>query len=127
MKSILIAEGDRAVAGLFTDVFKRNLWSVDSSTDANAAVNALRGCRHYDVVLVSYQVGDTNGVELTRLVRSLEHRKTTPVVMITGGSGMELEAFRAGATDVLHKPIDVNRLLALVGKYARADHQDVIP
>jgi len=127
MKSILIAEGDRAVASLFTDVFKENMWAVDSSTDANAVIDALRGCRHYDVVLVSYQVGSTNGVELTKLARSLEHRRTTPVVMITGGSGMELEALRAGATDVLHKPIDVNRLVALVGKYARAGQQEVIP
>ena len=126
MKSILIAEGDRAVAGLFTDVFKRNMWTVDSSTDANAAIDALRGCRHYDVVLVSYQVGETNGVELTKLARSLEHRRTTPVVMITGGSGMELEALRAGVTDVLHKPIDVNRLLALVAKYAQAGDQEAI-
>lgn len=127
MKSILIAEGDRAVAGLFTDIFKSNMWTVDSSTDANAAVDALCGGRHYDVVLVSYQVGETNGVELTKLVRSLEHRRTTPVVMITGGSGMELEALRAGATDVLHKPIDLDRLLALVGKYAQAGHQEVNP
>jgi len=117
MKSILIAEGDRHVASLFAMVFSRSDWKVASSGDAHRAIEAIRGTEHFDVVLVSYNVPGTNGVELTRLVRSLEHRKDTPVVMVTGRTGIEVEALRAGASEVLSKPVDISKLVAAVSKY----------
>lgn len=88
-----------------------------SSSDGKGADEALRGSEHYDVVLVSYEVPGMNGVELTKLVRTLEHRKHTPVVMVTGTTGIEVEALRAGASEVLHKPIDIHTLVAVVSKY----------
>jgi CheY-like chemotaxis protein len=106
MKSIFIAEGTRSVARLFAAVFTHHNWKVTSSNDGKSAEEALRGSEHYDVVLVSYEVPGTNGVKLTKLVRALEHRKHTPVVMVTGTTGIEAEAFRAGASAVLHKPVD---------------------
>ena len=126
MKSILIAEGDKSVASLFAAVFSNHNWKVALSSDATRAVEALRGSEHYDVVLVSYDLRGSNGVELTRLVRSLEHRKNTPVVMVTGSIGIELEAYDAGASEVLHKPVDIHTLVATVGKYVRGTkHQEM--
>ena len=117
MKSIFIAEGARSVARLFATVFAHHNWKVTSFSDGKRADEALRGSEHYDVVLVSYEVPGINGVELTKLVRALEHRKHTPVVMVTGTTGIEAEAFRAGASEVLHKPIDIHSLVAAVSKY----------
>jgi DNA-binding response OmpR family regulator len=117
MKSIFIAEGTRSVARLFAAVFTHHNWKVTSSNDGKSAEEALRASEHYDVVLVSYEVPGTNGVKLTKLVRALEHRKHTPVVMVTGTTGMEAEAFRAGASAVLHKPVDIYSLVAAVSKY----------
>ena len=117
MKSILIAEGNPRVASLFTIVFADHDWKVTSFCDGKRAVEALRGSEHYDVVLVSYEVDGTNGVELTKLVRELDHRKHTPVVMVTGTSGVDVEALGAGANEVLRKPIDIYALVAAVSKY----------
>jgi DNA-binding response OmpR family regulator len=125
MNSIFIAEGTRSVARLFATVFARHNWKVTSSSDGKGADEALRGSEHYDVVLVSYEVPGMNGVELTKLVRALEHRKHTPVVMVTGTTGIEAEAFRAGASEVLHKPIDIYSLVAAVSKYiSETRHQE---
>jgi DNA-binding response OmpR family regulator len=120
MKSIFIAEGTRSVGRLFAAVFAHHNWKVTSSSDGKGADEALRESEHYDVVLVSYEVPGMNGVELTKLVRALEHRKHTPVVMVTGTTGIEAEAFRAGATEVMHKPIDIYSLVAAVSKYISA-------
>lgn len=117
MKSILIAEGNPSVASLFTIVFGDHRWKVTSFCDDNRAANALRGGKHYDVVLVSCELHGTNGVELINLVRALDHRKHTPVVMVTGTLGVDAEALGAGANEVLHKPIDIHTLVATVSKY----------
>ena len=125
MTSILIAEGDQDVAKLFAAVFARQNWKVALTAHAKHAIEALRGSECYDVVLVSYDVNGSSGVELTKLVRSLEHRKNTPVVMVTGSGEIDSEALRAGASEVLHKPIDIYRLIAAVGKYVSGvGHQE---
>ncbi|HXI93433.1 MAG TPA: response regulator [Blastocatellia bacterium] len=128
MKSIFIAEGTRSVARLFAAVFAHHNWKVTSVSDGIGADEALRGSEHYDVVLVSYEVPGMNGVELIKLVRALEHRKHTPVVMVTGTTGIEVEAFRAGASAVLYKPIDIYSLVAAVSKYiSETGHQERPP
>jgi len=128
MKSIFIAEGNQSVARLFATVFARHNWKVTLSGYGKRADEALRGSEHYDVVLVSYEGHGMNGVELTRLVRALEHRKHTPVVMVTGSAGIEVEALSAGANEVLHKPIDIYSLIAAVSKYiSEVTHQEMPP
>lgn len=128
MKSILIAECNDSVARLFATVFAHHNWKVTLSGYGRPADEALRGSEHYDVVLVSYEGHGMSGVELTRLVRALEHRKHTPVVMVTGSTAIEVEAFSAGANEVLHKPIDIYDLIAAVSKYiSEARHQEMAP
>jgi DNA-binding response OmpR family regulator len=117
MTSILIAEGDQTVAKLFAAVFARQNWTVALAAHGTHAIEALLGSDRYDVVLVSYDVKGSSGVELTKLVRSLGHRKHTPVVMVTGRGEIDSEAFGAGASEVLHKPIDIHTLVAAVRKY----------
>jgi DNA-binding response OmpR family regulator len=117
MTTILIAEGDESVAKLFAAVFTRQNWKVALAAHGKHAIEALRGSECYDLVLVSYDVKGSSGVELTKLVRSLAHRKNTPVLMVTGSGGIDTEALRAGASEVLHKPIDIHTLVAAVGKY----------
>ena len=125
MKSILIAEGDDHVARLFATLFSRNDWMVHSLDDATKAAEVLRGDEPFDVVVVSYKIRGMSGVELTKLIRSLDHRRETHVVMVTGRPGVEPEALGAGADEVLSKPIDIFTLLQSVSGYAtRARHQD---
>jgi len=126
MKSILIAEGDDYVARLFATVFSRTSWNVCLMNDAHKAADVLRGNEPFDVVLVSYKIRGMDGVELTKLIRSLEHRKETPVVMVTGRPQIELEAVRAGVDAVLTKPVDIYDLVDVVSGYiSQARHQDV--
>jgi CheY-like chemotaxis protein len=68
------------------------------------------------VILVSYRVPGTNGVQLVRFVRSLDHRRMTAVVMVTGSGEVTEEALAAGADEVLLKPINANALVPDCGQ-----------
>ena len=78
---------------------------------ASTAAEALRelSAGSFDIALVDIQLPDGNGIEL---VDDLEQREATEVVMITGHATVEsaVNALRAGATDYLVKPVDVERL-----------------
>jgi CheY-like chemotaxis protein len=94
--------------------------------DGTKAADVLRGDEPFDVVLVSYKIRGMDGVELTKLIRSLEHRRDTPVVMVTGRPAIEPEALRAGANEVLSKPVDIYTLVDVVSQHiSQARHQDI--
>jgi two-component system cell cycle response regulator len=65
----------------------------------------------YDIVLLDYQLGEKNGLELLR--EAGEKGCVLPVILLTGFGGREvdLEAMRAGAVDYLIKGrVDANTL-----------------
>ena len=113
MTSILIAEGDRSVARLFAAVLEQQNWKVISLHEASRVVEELRGTERYDLLIVSYEVAGSNGVALIELARKLPHRKSLPIVMVTGTSGIDRLALAAGASEVLNKPIGIHELVAV--------------
>jgi two-component system, NtrC family, response regulator HydG len=72
-----------------------------------------------DVLLTDLQLPDGHGMEL---VSDLESRQSTELVLITGHASVEsaVEALRAGATDYLVKPVDMERLRAILRRVPRA-------
>jgi diguanylate cyclase (GGDEF)-like protein len=81
-----------------------------------------------DALIVDFHLPDIAGVELLRRLRaSPTIPSTTPALMITGGSlsrAERLEAFGAGAWDVLTHPVDPAELVLRMDTFVRAK-QDV--
>jgi CheY-like chemotaxis protein len=71
-----------------------------------------------DVVLLDLRLPDMPGEEVLRRLRAVPETRATPVVVITAdASPARVEALqRAGILAYLVKPIDVNRLLALLNQ-----------
>ena len=61
-----------------------------------------------DLVLTDYRMPEMNGVEVTRRFRQLPNCHDIPLVIVTGIEDRDIryQAFEAGATDYLIKPID---------------------
>jgi len=89
-----------------------------------AQADSLRAARIHmsrlqpDVLLTDLQLPDGQGIEL---VNDLEARESTEVVLITGHASVEsaVQALRLGATDYLVKPVDVERLRAMLRRVPR--------
>jgi DNA-binding NtrC family response regulator len=87
--------------------------------------DSLRGARIHlsrlqpDLLLTDLQLPDGKGMDL---VNDLETRDSTEVVLITGHASVEsaVEALRLGATDYLVKPVDVERLKAILRRVPRS-------
>jgi DNA-binding response OmpR family regulator len=116
---MLVVESDAGVSRMFADVFSDRNWIVDVCLDGESAYRAISSDRHYDVIVVSYQVPASSGVQLTQLIRLLDHRSSTPVVMITGSGDVDGEAFSAGVDEVWHKPMDLFAFIRSVEKHVR--------
>jgi two-component system response regulator AtoC len=117
MKSMLLIDGSEIISRLFAEIFERDGWKVAICRDRDCAVERLAEGQHYDAIVLGYRVPGANGVLLVRLIRSLEHRKTTAVVVVTGCGEVKEEALAAGADEVLVKPINPNALVWAVDKH----------
>lgn len=116
MKSMLVINGSETIAKLFAGIFEKRGWDVAACGDRDSAIARLAGNKRYDAVLLNYRVPGTTGLQLARLIRSLEHRRMTAVVMVTGKEEITEEALAAGVDRVLLKPINPNMLVWAVDK-----------
>lgn len=72
----------------------------------------------YQVILMDIQMPELNGLEATRMIRSLQHPDAVaiPIIAMTANSFQEDvdAAMKAGMNAFLSKPLDVNKLYSLL-------------
>lgn len=79
--------------------------------EADGADEAVRisGESSIDAFLVDVNMPGVNGIELCRLIRSMDKHKNTPVVIVTALEERDIynDSWEAGIDDFISKPIDV--------------------
>lgn len=85
----------------------------------SAAQPALEACRDsvFDLLIMDYRLPDMTGIDAMRQLRADPRHAHVPIVMVTADSDslLRLEAIRAGATDFLTKPVNIEELRLRVG------------
>jgi len=117
MPHLLLVDDDPEALEWLSELAKGEGFSV-------AQADSLRAARIHmsrlqpDVLLTDLQLPDGQGIEL---VNDLESRESTEVVLITGHASVEsaVQALRLGATDYMVKPVDVDRLRAMLRRVPR--------
>src|SRR3970040_1473963 len=112
MPHLLLVDDDPEAIEWLSELAKAEGFTV-SAADSLRAARIHMSRLQPDIMLTDLQLPDGRGSEL---VAALETRAATEVVMITGHASVEsaVEALRLGATDYLVKPVDVERLKAIL-------------
>jgi len=116
---ILYAEDDKLVADAVVEVLKLEGWRVELLSNGEAVLSMLTGAARYDLLLLDNELPGRSGLELVRAARELEHRRRTPVVMLSA-SDVKAEAERAGVDAFLRKPEGVGELVATITRLLAA-------
>lgn len=112
---------------VFQDILIETLRAIghENITKANSAAQALAVLQSHDVgfdcILLDIQMPGMDGVSLCQVVRGLPAYRRVPIVMVTSQSAKRYidDAFSAGATDYVTKPLDRLDLKARMGMVAR--------
>jgi len=118
MPHALIVDDEPDVVGWMSEVVRAEGYTVATADSLrNARAQLVR--QTPDVLLTDLQLPDGRG---TDIVRDLESPAQIEVVVITGHASVDsaIEAIRIGASDYLVKPVDIERLLAILRRQPQA-------
>lgn len=99
-------------------LFEKLGWIVTVCNNRKCAMARVAGSEACDLVLLSHHSTGIDALQLTRFIRSLEHRMTTAIVMLAGSAEITDEAKAAGVDDVLIKPVKVSTLIMALNKHS---------
>lgn len=124
MAKILYAEDDDAMRVMVTDILSSANHEVQTVPDGNAALEALRKGLP-DLIVLDYRMGEPNGFEVCRQIKTNPRYDFLPVLMLTAENDIEdrIEGFGAGANDYLPKPFDARELIARVTAMVKLSEQ----
>jgi DNA-binding NtrC family response regulator len=117
MPHLLLVDDDPEALEWLSEFAKAEGFTV-SQADSMRAARIHMSRLQPDLLLTDLQLPDGKGVDL---VNDLESRDSTEVVLITGHASVEsaVEALRLGASDYLVKPVDMERLKAILRRVPR--------
>ena len=110
---ILVVDDDVSVAESISDVLDAVGYGVSTAHDGYRAIELAKDSS-FDVLLTDIKMPGLNGVELYKIIKKV--RPLIRAIMMTAYSVEDLinEALDAGASEVLTKPLDVERLLSII-------------
>jgi len=105
--TVLVADDDPVMRLLMLEMLSQVGLDAVEAADGRAAVASYRD-NAPDLVLLDVDMPLLDGFSVCRAIRQLERATTVPVIMVTGGDDLEAvtQAYEAGATDFVSKPIN---------------------
>ena len=111
--TIGVVNDDPSIQQILKSFLETEGYRVVMSAHCEDAVTLARSKR-FDAFLIDVEVDGGSGIELCRVIRSIETHKRTPIICFTDQDNPDVlpKAFDAGADDFIAKPINFVSLLA---------------
>lgn len=118
MAKVLVVEDNPLNMELVVEMLRLQGFIVDEAKDGAEAVRKTEK-EVYDLIIMDIGLPDTDGVEVTKLIRSMPDYKFKPVIALTAFAmkGDEERFLKAGFDAYVSKPINVTEFVKIIEKY----------
>ena len=114
MRTVLIVEDDFDTLHPLAELLRLKHYEVSTATEAELGLSVARQLRP-DLIITDIALPGRSGLHFIGAVRSDQHIKSTPIIVISGcGPMIMVEAEAAGANFCLEKPISIDRFWAAI-------------
>ncbi len=106
--SILVVEDNRLIQFAVRAMLTELGCNFDIAADGRSALELVNTNKRYDLVLMDIDLPDTSGIEVTKIILSLEHSKNVPIVAMTSHTEPEYveRCYAVGMSGFYNKPKD---------------------
>jgi CheY-like chemotaxis protein len=115
-KTVLIVDDDvRNIFSLSKSLEKLKMNTV-TAMNGNEALKKMKEHDNVDIVLLDMMMPEMDGYETAKLIRKNTKWRNLPVIAVTAKAmtGDREKCIRAGASDYITKPVDIDQLLSLL-------------
>jgi signal transduction histidine kinase len=118
-KTILLVEDDPTSQEYMQEALFSTQVDLRVAATGQQALQAISTNGSVDLILMDIRLPDMNGLEVTRKIRKTNHK--IPIIAQTARAMGEdrIKCRRAGASDYISKPVELNDLLAIINKYIK--------
>ena len=121
-KHILLVEDNELNAEIGIEILKTFDLDIDFASNGKECLTVLENKpeKYYDVILMDVQMPVMNGYEATKAIRQLNNGNATISIIAMTANAFEEDrqaAFKAGMNEHIAKPIDVEKLFAVLSKF----------
>jgi CheY-like chemotaxis protein len=115
---ILVAEDNPSNQRVLVEMLKRLGYRADAVADGREVIQALKR-QPYDLVLMDIKMPEMDGITAAKVIRELQPEKGPRIVAITAFAmeGDREKCLEAGMDDYIAKPVQINQLAEMLGKY----------
>ncbi|MDR1605672.1 MAG: response regulator transcription factor [Streptococcaceae bacterium] len=128
MKTIMIADDDRAILALLSYSFESDAFKVSLVTDGHQALD-LALTRPFDIILLDMMMPGLSGLDVTRALR--QHGNYTPIIILTAreDDDLKITGINSGVDDYLDKTTPRREIIARANALIRRHqiYQKVTP
>ena len=119
IRTVLLIDDESDVRNVFGEILRQHGWQVLHAEDGDEGVHLARAHRP-EVVLCDLLMARGNGLQVCRSLRQMEALKHTKIAIVSGRDfdSDRQQALDAGADDYLVKPVQPDRLVALLSGWA---------
>lgn len=127
--AVLVVDDDEVVAGTLSRSLSGLGWDVDVAYDGGAALRLL-GERAFDALVLDLRLPEADGISVMEQLARRPQQARPVTILLSGHLDIPttVRAVRAGASDVLEKPVTPSeldkRLRHALGERARAAESD---
>jgi DNA-binding NtrC family response regulator len=113
--NVLVVDDEKGLCSGLQEALRREGYTVDAANDAASALR-LTQSRLFNLVITDVKMPGLDGLELVRQVKAKSPDTLCILMTAYGTVGNAVQAMKEGAYDYLSKPLDMQRLRALVNK-----------
>lgn len=115
---ILLAEDDGSIAFIINFIINREGFDVVIARDGKEAMEQIENGGPYTLAIIDIMMPFYDGFQLIEKIRSLEHWKKTPVIVLSSLSQEKniVRALKMGANDYIVKPFQPGELIARINR-----------
>lgn len=123
-KSILIIDDDTMQLQLLSEILKDKVRRIETLNNGEQLDSILQN-EAFDLIISDIQMPNCNGYEIIKKIRSNESYKNTAVIAFTGKIDLDEKEFqKLGFDALIHKPIDINKLLNEIHRVLQINNEN---